>query len=128
MEKLNELETITKRLLAISDEKKAIYRWVSAQNKDREMEDKIWAENQKAYTDWWEANTRYVSAMEEYKKSLYRPLEDGETIGFADQFRWSANHNWEPFKASVGQIWVASEWAEGTETRTFISSRREVSK
>jgi hypothetical protein len=48
-----------------------------------------------------------------------RALTDGETISDRDQWRFSEQHEWEYFKASVGNTWAAAEWTEGTETRTL---------
>lgn len=61
----------------------------------------------------------YIQELRELSRSPYRPLEDGETISDTDQWRFSDQHEWEYFKASVGQIWVGSEWTEGTQARTL---------
>lgn len=61
----------------------------------------------------------YIQELRELSYSPYRPLTDGETIRDTDQWRFSEQHEWEYFKASVGQIWVGSEWTEGTQTRTL---------
>jgi hypothetical protein len=65
----------------------------------------------------------YIQELREYCHSPYRPLTDGETISDTDQWRFSEQHEWEYFKASVGQIWVGSEWTEGTQTRTLSAPK-----
>ncbi len=69
------------------------------------------------------AFSMYLQELREYRYSPYRPLEDGETISDTDQWRFSENHEWEYFKSSVGQIWVGSEWTEGTQTRTLSAPK-----
>lgn len=91
------------------------------------------AKAQKALHEYWDAHERWqilekeeelafelhLQALQEYRYTPYRPLRDGETISDTDQWRFSEQHEWEYFKASVGQIWVGSEWTEGTQTRTL---------
>jgi len=64
----------------------------------------------------------YIQELKQLSLSPYRPLTDGETISDTDQWRFSDQHEWEYFKASVGNTWAAAEWTEGTETRTLRST------
>jgi hypothetical protein len=64
----------------------------------------------------------YLQELRDFTYIPYRSLKDGETILDTDQYKWSESHEWEYFKASVGKIWIADEWMEGTQTRTLRST------
>jgi hypothetical protein len=99
-------------------------------NEARAISKKVREEYLDAYERWQIlekqediAFSMYLQELREYRYNPYRPLEDGETISDTDQWRFSEQHEWEYFKASVGQIWVGSEWTEGTQTRTLSAPK-----
>jgi hypothetical protein len=61
-EKLKELQLLTEEKLAVSNLKAEIYRWVARQEKDVELEDVAWAENETAFNEWHEAAEAYRKA------------------------------------------------------------------
>ena len=100
-------------------------------NESRAIAQKVRQEYLDAY-DRWEILNReqerlfqvYLEALRAYKYSPYRSLEDGEIIADIDQWRFSEQHEWDYFKASVGQPFSLSEWVEGTQTRTCRSTTK----